>query len=101
MLRGNGNATENIRAPPRTWSPTGIRRSIRCYYGMEARGGRDISKVYESRSSEISCETKCMGTFSLIIDTIYDSIEGDNVSIACVQSSIISMLIKSNLILVC
>ena len=70
-------ATGSIRVPLRPRFPTGIRLSIRCYSGIEARGRKDISKACENGSSEISCESKCVGTSSLVIDTIiYDLIEG-------------------------
>ena len=49
-----------------------------------SRGGEDISEVCERSSIEIACETKCTNTSSLVIDTLCNSIGGDNVAVACV-----------------
>jgi len=49
-----------------------------------SRGGEDISEVCSSSSIEIAYRTKCVNTSSLVIDTLCDSIGGDNVAVACV-----------------
>jgi len=48
------------------------------------RGGKDISEVCKSNLIEIPYNANYLGVSSLIIDTLYDSIEGDNVAVACV-----------------
>ena len=48
------------------------------------RGREDISEVWESSSIEIPCKAKPMDTSSLVIDTLYSSIDEDNVAVACV-----------------
>ena len=49
-----------------------------------SRGGEDISEVCISSSLEIAYRTKCANTSSLVIDTLCDSVGGDNVAVACV-----------------
>ena len=46
-------------------------------------GGEDISEVCKSSSSEMSCKTEPLNTSSLLIDTLYHTIDGDNVAVAC------------------
>ena len=47
-----------------------------------SRGGEDISEVCKSSSLEIACKTESVNTSSLVIDTLSDSINGDNVAVA-------------------
>ena len=47
-----------------------------------SRGGEDISEVRKSSFFEISRETKRVKISSLVIDTLYDSIDQDNVAVA-------------------
>ena len=49
-----------------------------------SRGGEDVSEVCEASSTEKACKTECVNTSSRVIDTLCDSIDGDNVVVACV-----------------
>jgi len=49
----------------------------------KSRGGEDTSKVCKSSSLEIACNTEPVNTSSLVIDTLRDSIDGENVAVAC------------------
>lgn len=102
MLRGNREQRSNREY----WgtAPTMIsnRDQVGCLVLFRNRGpgvGKTYLRFCEKGSSEISCKNKCGGTSSLVINTIYDSIEGDNVTpLVCTATS---MLIKSNLLLAC
>jgi len=49
-----------------------------------SRGGENVSEVCETSSTEKACKTECVNTSSRVIDTLCDSINGDNVVVACV-----------------
>ena len=48
-----------------------------------SRGREDISEVCKSGSTEMAYKTKCVNASSLVIDTLCDSIDKDDVTVAC------------------